>query len=554
MVLTDEVKVDKYPVATLEDKKLSIEESYYSIDRNNIVVKTSVAGLTDASNTYTNSSNTLGDNPQDASFEAANSEKIYKLNKNSAKTGLGITLKVMAGDRIDISGKSYYNQNNPTNGTDPSATIPITEILSGLIGGAGGVVATTSHEAVTVDKINTTTNTGEITDLFSDQTTNFTTNTSVPKAYMNYIFFDEQFKSVGSGFSRVGANGVVFNHTNLSNIVVPKNGYMYIYCSNESPVNVFFDNVQAVHTRGPILEETHYYPFGLTMQGISSKAAGGVENRYKANGGTEFNNDFNISLYETTYRGLDPQIGRFWQIDPLGEEFEDWSPYTFANDNPIYFSDPLGLAATNDTTGNNPTDHPELAITVTAKAPKKLDSENGQVLPPLPWYSYIFGSNRKWNGYPVDNAGFVHAFMPTAFIVPDIGIKSNAAKQAEKAIAKYAGKKIVGKYLVYRAYKQVQGRLLLYIGKAKSALSNRYTAREIEQLGVEVIEKLDNLPDNATALGVEQALIELNGGVNRISGATSNINNAAVKEIYKSAGLKWLNENVPNWKQVFKFQ
>lgn len=60
--------------------------------------------------------------------------------------GMGITLKVMAGDRIDIWGRSYYNQNNPTDGTDPSATIPITEILSGLIGGAGGVVATTSHE------------------------------------------------------------------------------------------------------------------------------------------------------------------------------------------------------------------------------------------------------------------------------------------------------------------------------------------------------------------------------------------------------------------------
>ena len=49
--------------------------------------------------------------------------------------GLGITLKVMAGDRIDISGKSYYNQNNPSGGTDPNATIPLTEIFTGLFGG-----------------------------------------------------------------------------------------------------------------------------------------------------------------------------------------------------------------------------------------------------------------------------------------------------------------------------------------------------------------------------------------------------------------------------------
>ena len=54
---------------------------------------------------YTND-NGIGNNPPDASFEAANSQKLYKLNGNSNKTGLGISLKVMAGDRIDIFGKS----------------------------------------------------------------------------------------------------------------------------------------------------------------------------------------------------------------------------------------------------------------------------------------------------------------------------------------------------------------------------------------------------------------------------------------------------------------
>jgi hypothetical protein len=78
-----------------------------------------------------------------------------------------------------------------------------------------------------------------------------------------------------------------------------------------------------------------------------------LQNKYKFNSGTELNSSFEINLYETNYRSLDPQLGRFWQIDPYADLTSDISPFSFANNNPICFNDPLGLIAdSTDKKGN----------------------------------------------------------------------------------------------------------------------------------------------------------------------------------------------------------
>jgi RHS repeat-associated protein len=78
------------------------------------------------------------------------------------------------------------------------------------------------------------------------------------------------------------------------------------------------------------------------MAGISSKAAGGIENKKKYNG-IEFDNDFDINTYEAYFRYLDVQTGRWWQIDPKMEyEQESLSPYASMANDPILKSDPLG--------------------------------------------------------------------------------------------------------------------------------------------------------------------------------------------------------------------
>ena len=117
--------------------------------------------------------------------------------------------------------------------------------------------------------------------------------------------------------------------------------------SNESPQDVFFDNVTIQHHRGLLLAEDHYYPFGLEMSSLSSQAANKIDNLKKFNGNELQTKEFTVASLEWTdfnARIYDQQTGRFIQIDPTPSDGnqETFTPYHFGGNNPILNNDPNG--------------------------------------------------------------------------------------------------------------------------------------------------------------------------------------------------------------------
>ncbi|MEO7049104.1 MAG: DUF6443 domain-containing protein [Ferruginibacter sp.] len=549
MVLTEEKQLDHYPTATLEGSgagsPVENEKAFYDI--NNAYVQNQPSSLT---TTYINDNGT--NNPTTFGNPNANSQKMYKLNATTNNTGLGMVLKVMAGDKINVLGKSYYHYSG---GGVVNTPFNASTIISAFLGVQGMSNIAIGHGATsTILNSNAIGTTIPIGAFSNGNPVNSNNNV---KAGIAYILFDEQFKYAGGGFDAVDPStaGALKSHI-LPDIIVPKNGYIYIYCSNESNIDVFFDNLEVVDQRSQILEETHYYPFGLTMAGISSKAAGSPQNKYKFNGGNElqnqeFSDGSGLELYDANNRMYDHQIGRFWKIDELAEIDLEISPYVFANNNPILFNDPLGL--TSDTAWKRLD-----AVVVTAQKP--LDLKNGQIMPSrsIIW-DYVDGPRTKFmigkdengrinmNNYYVDNRGYLTdrkaPFQLMALNQP-FGFKPTSLK------AIFNLKNFIkGEYVIYKFTKNG----LPYIGKALGSLISRYGSEaKVAELGVEAIKGLTNLTDNATALGVEQLVIELNGGIG--TGSLANKIPATVKEIYINTGRLWLDSNIPNWEHVLKFQ
>lgn len=242
--------------------------------------------------------------------------------------GPGKLLEVMPGDVIDMEAYYYHQGSYSDDGAVVSGTF-----LSTLLSLMNGDPRVAGESVAVSGAVNT--NSGLVfvgTD--GDNTK--------PRAYLNYIVFDSEFDYLDSDFAQVTNTSNTHLAINKSK-TISERGYIYVYVSNESDNNfdVFFDDLRITHTKGKILQEDHYYPFGLSINALSSSAPLSKPNKFKYNG-KELQTDFDIGVYDYGSRFYDPQLGRWTVIDKETERGPRFSPYNYTFNNPIKYIDPDG--------------------------------------------------------------------------------------------------------------------------------------------------------------------------------------------------------------------
>ncbi|WP_170149000.1 DUF6443 domain-containing protein [Chryseobacterium defluvii] len=95
---------------------------------------------------------------------------------------------------------------------------------------------------------------------------------------------------------------------------------------------------------GEIVENNNYYPFGM-LHNYTATTQNAYQ--YKFNG-KELEE---TGMYAMDWRHYMPDIGRFTGIDALSESYNNHTPYHFALNNPVNYSDPTGMYSV-DANGN----------------------------------------------------------------------------------------------------------------------------------------------------------------------------------------------------------
>lgn len=126
------------------------------------------------------------------------------------------------------------------------------------------------------------------------------------------------------------------------------NGYDYVYQYKDHLGNIRLSYLDDGNGGLEIVEENNYYPFGLKHKGYNdntSSLGNDLAQKWKYLD-KEFEESFDLNMYEMDWRQYDPAIGRFTGIDKLTESFQSYTPYHYSYNSPIVYKDPSGLFST----------------------------------------------------------------------------------------------------------------------------------------------------------------------------------------------------------------
>nr|MBI1229715.1 hypothetical protein [Cytophagales bacterium] len=162
-----------------------------------------------------------------------------------------------------------------------------------------------------------------------------------PEAYLIYALYDKDSNRYEVSKQVLTKNAANRHEILEENLYISKDGYIETFVINESPEDVWFDDFIVTSTTSPIVQETHYDPWGLELSGIGFQYSGIKANKYLYNG-KELQTDLNLNLYDYGARFYDPAIGSWTSMDPLVEMYQSFSPYNYVLNNPIKNFDPDG--------------------------------------------------------------------------------------------------------------------------------------------------------------------------------------------------------------------
>ena len=165
-----------------------------------------------------------------------------------------------------------------------------------------------------------------------------------PNAYLRILLVDEDGNELSGDNGETAHIGTL--HKDLMDglsitqeITTPC--YAIVYVANESPADVYFDDLELEHKQ-LIVQENNYYPFGMDMVGTGYTEDEDKRHGYGYNGKEEISS-FDLNWQDYGARNYDSQLGRMHSIDPLGEVLAGASPYSYVLNNPITFTDPTGM-------------------------------------------------------------------------------------------------------------------------------------------------------------------------------------------------------------------